>query len=153
MTAPRHSGFLWIKVLGFLLLATIASVAQGPSSPSKPDDTPLRTHGFMNGRGWRTLNGNEKLICLSAFRDGLAWGYGIGQGKGSQSTPTPSLNLSGMFPERLTWAETSSALDRFYDTPENGPIFLPGALQIVTMKAVGVDESVIEEHLQQLRRN
>jgi hypothetical protein len=60
--------------------------------------------------------------------------------------------MKGIYPESLTWREVSNALDRFYNTSENGPIEISVALTIIAMRAVGLEESKIESATKEARR-
>jgi hypothetical protein len=55
-------------------------------------------------------------------------------------------------PEHLTGAEVQSALDRFYNTPENGPIGIPYALMVVSMRSSGADDAAIQKLITELRK-
>ena len=57
-----------------------------------------------------------------------------------------------LFPAGLTWGEAKTALDRFYDPPENGPISVRDALQIIVMKVVGVQQSAIDKQISDVRQ-
>ena len=47
---------------------------------------------------------------------------------------TPAIKL--IYPPAMTYAEVTTALNRFYDVPENGPITVNGALKLIAQKSV-----------------
>ena len=51
----------------------------------------------------------------------------------------------------LTIGEISSALDQFYALPENGPIGISSAIHIISERAEGADEQVLQKEIRDLR--
>jgi len=94
-----------------------------------------------DGRTWRAL-GTEgaKVIYIGGVQEALAFLEGI--------------FLRGTyFPPSLSVDEMISAVDRFYEQPENLPIPIMQAFRMVTLKANGSDPAPLERELAKLRRD
>lgn len=63
----------------------------------------------------------------------------------------PAIKL--LFPSSLTPAEIIMALNRFYDTPENGIISLPAAFKIIAQRVNGADDQTIQKAIADIRAN
>jgi len=61
--------------------------------------------------------------------------------------------LKKRFWPTLTLNEIESALDRFYDTPENGPVQITDALRVVAAKANGGSADEIEQLAEESRKS
>jgi hypothetical protein len=42
-------------------------------------------------------------------------------------------------------------LDRFYDTPANGPVSISGALQVIAARGKGASEDVVQKFIVELQ--
>jgi len=137
------------RILVFLVLLSAVAVAQNADGTPNPS----RTAGFANGRFWRALTPESKLVWLVAYRDGLSWATVMHQ-KGNNANLSRVINeeTNPLFPATLTWEETAASLDQLYEVPENRQIALPNALQIVVLRAAGVAPDVIDRQVAVFRR-
>lgn len=108
------------------------------------DPTTVRTAGMSNGRYWKTLSAEDKVIWFLAYADGVAGGA-MFFGGGMQKAAT-------ILPMQLTPAESREALDRFYDLPENLPLPLSAGIFLVSFKASGAEVKAVEDLTAQFRR-
>ena len=116
-----------------MILAASACVAQTPAL-----DRPTHTFGQANGRMWQSFNSGEKLVYVLAVTDTLL-------------SATPS-DLRDYIPKTLNFGEVVSAVDLFYQEPENMPISILQAMRVVTLKANGASPAVIEETKATIRK-
>jgi hypothetical protein len=107
------------------------------------------TDGQGNGRFWSAMEESQKLGWLYGYHEGIASAVAIL----SKDTESFKNQMSSMFPDKLTYAETRTAIDRFYSTPENGPIPIASALLYVMQSAVGVNQKTLDEFVSGLRRS
>ena len=126
----------------------LSCTAQAPSG--RPSESPFRTAGFCNGRFWKILDERAKIDWLEAYENGVKYAAITFGDISSNQVMANKIRL--LFPDGLTWGEVRIALDRFYDAPENGPISLPDALQIIVMKVVGLQQSAIDKHISDVRQ-
>ena len=112
-------------------------------------DDPMFTDSFANGRFWKAMNDGQKLAYLVAYKDGLVEGF---IASGERDVKDLKSNVDALLPRNLTHRETLQAVTRFYDTPENAPIPIRDALEIVVLKADGVAQVVIDEVIADDRR-
>jgi hypothetical protein len=59
--------------------------------------------------------------------------------------------MKAIWPLSLQPEETLSALDKFFEIPENGPIAVNNALYVVSLRADGTDEPAIEKEVREFR--
>jgi len=107
-----------------LMLFTALGVAQ------KPDAAPL-----SDGRRWRGLRDDIKLAWLVGYAEGITYS-----------------SAKNLYPKTLSYEEVRSALDRFYETPENRPIPVGMALLVIVERASGIPQSQIDDFVSSLRR-
>jgi hypothetical protein len=71
------------------------------------------------------------------------------------SAATDSVNRlkKQLFPTTLTIDEVSASLDRFYTVPENGPITVASALEVISFRASGADEAAVQKMISDLLKN
>ena len=137
-----------------IFLVAVSCVAQSVSPLSSQSGLPL-TEG-SNGRLWRSIPADGKLFWLMAYHEGLKSALSASvasEPDAANRRGKYASTMKGIYPESLTWREVSNALDRFYNTSENGPIEISMALTIIAMKAVGLEESKIESATKEARRN
>jgi hypothetical protein len=58
-----------------------------------------------------------------------------------------------LFPLSLTLDEVAASLDRFYESPEKGPITIASALEVISLRASGADESAVQKIISDLLKN
>lgn len=127
------------KLLLVLACAVLSCAAQAP-------DPVIVTGGYSNGRLWKILDPDTKVFFIEAYHDGYLFATGVicsGVKRDEEKVG---------FPLALTKGEIRAALDQFYDVPENGPIPVMHAMQIVALKAIGTPQSAIDKHLADVRR-
>lgn len=109
-----------------------------------------KTAGQWNGRFWRTLDSDRKIIFLLAYSNAVDQ-VTILMTEGNFDR---FLTASKKFwPKGLTIKEIQNSLDRFYDTPENGPIGIPNVLMFVIAERLsGTDEATIQKKVIDLRQ-
>ena len=135
----------WLTLLGLIIFAAVA-VAQ-----DSQDHAPFRTFGVINGRGWRVFSPDSKI----SYIEGVKAGLGMAVVRTPVDSPCDVLNkgtVAAFSAEGFTQGEILEAVDRFYDQPENLLIKITDALEIVSAKARGVPQDVIETKTSQRRR-
>lgn len=120
----------WLRV-GILAL-TVSCCAYGQ------DVNAIRTGGLFNGRFWNAASVEGRLGYLMGFNDAL----GARGSDGSAARYLPTLNF----------AEQQTAVTRFYQEPENLAIPILGALEVITLKVKGGDQSAIDALLARHRK-
>ena len=135
-----------------LLAITVSAFGLSQAQPSSAkDDSVLstwRTAQMWNGRFWRTLTESQKNMFLFGYSNGvdtmsmLAAGRDFEKYKSIQKT---------FWARNLTVEEVRTSLDRIYDTPENGPIGIPNAIYVISMRSEGADEESIQKEIAELR--
>jgi hypothetical protein len=100
---------------------------------------------MWNGRFWRNLAlvGED---AQSAFVLGYVAGVqdttlGIGVSLNFDYKAMTKIFI----PTSMTTGELITALNRFYEPPENGPITIPAAMKIITQRASGADDATIQK--------
>jgi hypothetical protein len=134
-----------------LLIALLSVQCMAQDAPGKTAS--LTTMSISNGRRWRVLSDEAKVVWLVAFRDGLMAAFLTSCYKANDATTesiASQMRLS--YPEKLSYGEVRSALNHFYDTPENGPIPISLAMQVVVESATGVPQSKIDDFISSLRK-
>ncbi len=116
------------------------------------------TNGLANGRLWKSVNtASEKKGFLVGYLNGVTYSAVSALG-GSQPITTATADsidhfTKQLFPSSLTLDEISTSLDRFYNPPENGPITIASALEVISARASGADESVVQKMISDLLKN
>jgi len=82
------------------------------------------------------------------YRDGFV----LGDITAKRSDRTMEEDVKPFFPENLTWDEIRTSVDTFYEVPENRPIPIPMALQVVVMQSDGLEKSQIDKTIAEFRR-
>jgi len=103
--------------------------------------------GFWNGRFWKTLDDSQKRIFLFGYANGSHFAVF----KTTTTFPEYKRFHETLWPTILTYDETKAALDRFYETPENGPVSISDALQVTAARAKGTAEDVVQKFILELR--
>jgi len=135
----------------FLLCLLLAFNATGQSVPNGNADITAtwRTGSDWNGRFWKSLasDGEKNAFVMgytNAVHDTL---FGIAASLKADYSPVLKL----LIPASLTVAETVTALNRFYDVPENGPIAVAGAMKVIAQRVSGADDATIQKATADLR--
>lgn len=137
-----------MRVRTVLLLVAVLVLSAMVGWPQSNRDVSL-TNSFRNGRAWRNLDSVQaKVSFLVAYRDGLAFGFMMGK----RVDVDLNKDLAPFFPKNLTWEETAVSLDRLYEVPENRPIPIMNALQIVTLQGLGVSKERVDKAIEDLRK-
>ena len=127
----------------------IFGLAQEPAKPAQGDPmtTTWSTNGEWNGRFWKTLTRDERSIFLLGYCAAV-----------ERVTIVVSDNFErhkemskDFWAVGLTIEEVRSAVDKFYESSENGPISIPSALYVVSKRADGADEESIQKIISGLR--
>jgi hypothetical protein len=131
-----------MKILS--LTVCIALVAWSQDRSPLPEQTLLKdSAGRWNGRLWKTFNANEKAVFLIAFSSAIDQAaLVVTKGRTSSSKLAAVL-----FPGKLTGQEILSALDKFYDAPENAPVAISDALMGVSRRSNQLDVDTITQTL------
>ncbi len=108
------------------------------------------TGGSLNGRFWRsmTVDQDQKIVFVLGYSTAIQYAV---TGMSSLLKVNNQTLLDSLFPSRLTGAELVSALDRFYDTPENGPITINAAVKLIAQRVSGADEATIQKAIADAR--
>jgi len=127
------------------LMIALCCWAQTPGGPTQRET--WQTGTLMNGRFWKTLDDGEKL----AFVVGYANAIDFVSYKATSTFPDYRSFNGKFWPSSLIYGEVKSALDRFYETPENGQIAVAPALQVVAARSTGTDEEAVQKLIVALR--
>ena len=114
------------------------------------------TSGLANGRLWKSVSTtSEKKGFLVGYLNGILYGTISAFGDVQSSVATNSANRlkKQLFPTTLTLDEVSASLDRFYAAPENGPITIASALEVISFRASGADEAAVQKMISDLLKN
>jgi hypothetical protein len=107
------------------------------------------TNTMFNGRAWKGMTKSERKPFLVGYINGVIYGSicALSDGQPVTAARVDSLDRlkKQLFPSTMTLDEILASLDRFYDPPENAPIAIPSALEIISTRASGVDESTIQK--------
>jgi hypothetical protein len=96
------------------------------------------TYGLINGRMWRIMSPDSKLMYLTGVAEGMI--------------RLSSKQFSDSYkPGELNAGEVREAVDRFFSEPENVLIPAIDALHVVSMKADGRPQPEIDIQLSALR--
>lgn len=137
--------------LSLLAIALTVCGSGQTTNASGKDDPVLATWRtgtiWWNGRFWRDLSEAEKNVFLFGYSNGVEF-VAIASGGSLEGYK----KLSKIFwPQTLTGAEVRASLDRFYETPENGPIGIPDAIRMIAKRSEGVGEEAIQKMITDLR--
>jgi len=142
----------FVVVVALWTLSTAGQVSYGEQS----DSASARTGGFCNGRFWNVLDEQTKLAWVEAYSNGVT--YAVLTTAVTERGADPSRDqaavaakIQSIFPS-LTWGEVRKALDRFCDSPENGPIPVPEAVRVLSMKVAGVPQAEIDKRIAHARK-
>jgi hypothetical protein len=117
------------------------SPAPPPSVASAPapvvDLSEIMTMDHPNGNLWKSWNDTGKLSYLLGLREGL----------GTLLDKVPKTESPTYFSPAMTFSQTETAVDRFYEDPLNVRIPIFVALKLVTMKANGAPQDQIYSEL------
>jgi len=125
------------------------AVGQSAKPVEKTDSavSTWRTAGWWNGRLWKTLSASERITFLAGYSDATR----IVATAASPSFERFDKLERDFWPGSLTLAEVCSALDRFYETPENGPISIWDAITVIARRSSGTDEATLQKAINELR--
>jgi hypothetical protein len=134
-------------VAAFLLCSLFAYAQDDPAH--------LLTNGGLNGRAWKNLSQSERVIFVAGFVTGTD--HAVSLARGMEIAEKRKDELYSRFiwdsvVRSMSNAERSDALDRFYDAPENAPIEISNALDVVAAKASGESETKIKRMVSELLR-
>jgi len=106
-----------------------------------------KTHGQSNGGFWKSLDAQGKKLFISGYLS--ATDYIMLTVSGDFDTYKTMSRL--FWPPALKVDEVHAALDRFYETSENGLIAISGALSVISERAAGTDEATVQKKIADLR--
>jgi len=134
--------------VGLVAMAvTAGAFGQHVAPPKNENESLLKTAGSFNGRFWRTCSETEKDIFLFGYSDGLDM---IAIATSSDYSKYKIVRKK-YWADSLTASEVRAALDRFYDTPENGPIAISNAIVAIARRSEGLDEESVQKLIYNLR--
>jgi|SRR5208283_1446619 len=132
---------VWILALSILAIVPVHSQSSADQSISSQ-----KTVGKWNGRFWRTLGTPEKFAFIAGYSNAVEAVLALTISDFDQFARTREVFLP-----KLTIEEMARALDRFYETPENGPIGLVNAFHVVSRRASGDDDATIAKLVNEMR--
>lgn len=134
------------------LLAVLFGILLFFSSTRASEDDVKFTRSFHNGRWWKGNSSAENLGFIVGYLDGVKVALVTEHRGETGAAETIDAGSRRLWPFALTYGEVSEALDRFYGTPENGPISIGQALAIISERSQGVAESKIDSDIQWMRK-
>lgn len=132
----------------FLILLGLVLFAFCCSGQNAPFDPRVSTMGSCpacsgNGRSWQGFKVHDyKLAFIAGIGEATSFLIGL-------FNPT----YRTYFPQSLSGDELVTAIDRFYEQPENLPIPIMQAMRIVTLRANGEDPTSVDKEIATLRRD
>jgi hypothetical protein len=134
-----------VFVLGAILLSAQNAA---PQNPSAEVTSTWKTTGSWNGRFWKHLSPEERIMFLLGYESGV------------EEVAIPSAGSFERFNElyklfwakALTFVEVRAALNAFYETPENGSISIHNAIHLISKRSEGATEADIQEEIADLRK-
>jgi len=142
--APRAHPQGMKKLIGLMMLSTVACLAQTPAAEL--------TVGVHNGRSWVQMESGHKIAYVIGYSDFVKRWAAPGSAPGSApwigdaGSPVGDVvdqihaeNQTNMMPEG-TIGDTVAALDLFYQKPENRVISVPDAILIYARKTQGLPD-------------
>jgi len=157
-----------MKQSAALMVATLLWCAAGQAQRAPEREPPQAqtphpeywSHGNPNGRYWRNLRIDEKILWLIAYRQGLedATFDSIQDQHPDADVQTVVGKLKDkmaatLYPPSLTVEEVGMSLETFFATPENRPIPIRYALTMICFKAAGMTQATLDEVVSHLRRD
>ena len=139
-----------ILLMLFLALVLPMPVAIAQNQPSS--EAPIATDGLPNGRFWRLLDHDDKIVWLGAYRNGLAIAFIYSSLPHHLTNSELSEKMQKLYPYRLIASEVVSGVDNFYAVPENGPVAINYAIEFVALKAAGANQSILGEYVSGIRK-
>jgi hypothetical protein len=119
-----------------------------PQSATSEVLSTRKTGGAWNGRFWKQLSAEEKRVFLFGYSDGVEQ-VTIAAGAGSFERYK---QINKMFwASALTIDEVRSALNVFYETPENSPISISNAIYLISKRSEGASEAELQKEIADLR--
>ena len=139
-------------VCAALFLVCCAALHGAQAASQLSDSTGVtsswKTGGAWNGRFWRQLNADEKRVFLFGYTDGVEQ-VTIAASGGSFERYKQVNKL--FWARALTIDEVRSALNGFYDTPENSPISISSAIGVISKRSEGASETELQKDIADLR--
>lgn len=108
------------------------------------------TASSINGRGWKAMGEDCKVVYLMGFEDGLA--KGLISAKPKEASPDVNRLFSDVISEKFSRNEIIEEIDKFYGDASNIRIPASNALQWVTRKMNGTPPTELENILAKLRQ-
>jgi hypothetical protein len=148
MIAPMNLRPLKTAAVLMILLVVLSTFAFPQDAVRGTPDRSWRTGFSWNGRFWKGSMPFVKTGFLLGYEQALV------------TTGAPQFPEYSKFEEfkkqlypALTMSEIESAVDRFYETPENGPVAVSDALRIIAAKANGGSAEDIEKLTEDSRKS
>jgi hypothetical protein len=117
----------------------VISTVDSPSLPEQAARS-IFTNGLQNGIGWKGSEQMSKLNYVLGVRDAL-----LMTGKGR-------IEHDRYFAKGLNNGEIVTAIDRFYEEPENLLMIVINALQFISLKARGILPTDLDQFLSVCRK-
>ena len=118
------------KLLLILLLTGLACVPQNSnyaSSQAVSTSEKRDSVSFFDGRRWNQMDAHDKPVWLIGYKEGLLFCQ-LYDGRTGNALLE---EMQTLFPDAQGWDAIAIFLDRFYQTPENQPIFVGEAIQVL----------------------
>src|ERR1700733_8774255 len=137
-----------MKLLLLIMAFSVCALSQNTTT----------TNGLANGRLWKSIQTNSaKSGFLFGYSNGVTYGALSALFDGQPVTAERADSIDHLqkrlFPSTMTLEEVAASLDSFYDPPENAPITIASALEVISARASGADESTIRRIISGLLKN
>jgi hypothetical protein len=134
----------------FALTILAAGLLAGGLHAQNQDSAPRPGGVFgANGRWWKSASAAEKIGYVLGYDNTVSllfYTLGVTHLPFEQFKHFQAVYLS-----KLTMTERATALDRFYETPENGLIEVVLAIGVINERANGTDESKVQKMIEDPR--
>jgi hypothetical protein len=133
----------------FTLMIMAAALLAGGLHAQNQDSAPRPGVFGANGRWWKSSSEAEKIGYVLGYENTVEYLFYT---LGVTHLPFERFkDFQAAYLCKLKMSEMANALDRFYETPENGPIDVVLAIAVITKRANGTDESKIQKMIEDFR--
>jgi hypothetical protein len=141
-----------IRILSLILMS--ATVAFTGAASAADQAKPKAGHGLVflynDGENWRSWDSDTRLMYVAGYRDGRNHGLYELQ-VDYEDCDNAAAKIQGLFSGISTEQLVDSAT-KFYSDPTNRPVTVPDALTFAVEEVIGIPASVLQKHLENIRR-
>jgi hypothetical protein len=139
-----------------ILLVFVLAIAAGSTSIATAADQAKQKPGaglvflYNDGENWRSWNSDARLMYVAGYRDGRNHGLYELQ-IDYADCDNAAAKIQGLFSE-ISTDQLVDSVTKFYSDPINRQVTVPDALTFVVEEVIGMSASVLQKHLENIRR-